>query len=128
MTDLRCSDSFPDTLIDAIYAGVTQENPWVNALELLRVWLDSNVACLRISIRGAHPREYLFASGPKASPESIVEWEARSPREMMPVSLTVGEPALVNHVAMRPFSSIQEMLERYDIGYSATILLRVDNG
>lgn len=128
MTELRCRESFPDRLLDAIYAGVTQEHPWVNALELLRVWLDSGVACVRISARGPHPREYLFASGPTASPEAIVEWEARSTQELLPVSLTVGEPVLINHLAMRPFGSIPELYERYDIAYSATILLRVDNG
>lgn len=128
MTELRCGDSFPDALLDAIYAGVTQESPWVNALEQLRVWLDSNAACLRISVRGAHPREYLFASGPQASPEAIVEWEAQSPRDLMPISLNVGEPVLINHLAMRPFSSVPELYDRYGVGYTATILLRVDNG
>jgi len=106
---------FPDALIDAIYSGLIEESPWIKALELLRVASESNVACLRISVKGAHPREYLFAAGPKASKESISEWETRSSREMMPVALAVGEPQAFDWSVYTSFSSIPDLLQRYEI-------------
>jgi len=119
---------FPDALIDAIYSGLIEESPWIKALELLRVASESNVACLRISVKGAHPREYLFAAGPKASKESISEWETRSSREMMPVALAVGEPQAFDWSVYTSFSSIPDLLQRYEIRYSEAMLVGIDSG
>ena len=88
--------SFPDSLVGAIYGSLTQDTPWVEALELLRAALKANVACLRISLKGANPREYLFAAGPKASQEAIAEWETRRARELLPLELRPGETRVVN--------------------------------
>jgi len=119
---------FPDALVDAIYGGLTEEAPWMRALELLRVASASNVACLRISVKGAHPREYLFAAGPMACKEAITEWETRSGREMLPVVLNLGEPQAIDWSQFTPFCAIPELLERYDIQYSAAMLVGSDNG
>jgi DNA-binding CsgD family transcriptional regulator/GAF domain-containing protein len=128
MRDSRSLRQSQDALVDAIYSGLTQETPWADALELLRVALDSNVACLRISVKGAQPREYLFAAGPKACQDSIAEWEARSARELQPIALNTGEPRVINWSEIAPFSSMPDMLKRYDISYSACLLLNADNG
>ena len=119
---------FPDALVGAIYGGLAQEVPWSDALELLRVALDSNVACLRVSLKGSRPREYLFAAGPKANQDAISEWEMRSAAEVLPVVLQPGQPRVVNWAEIACPSYISEMLERYGVGYSAMILIGADDG
>ena len=120
--------SFPDSLVGAIYGSLTQDTPWVEALELLRAALKANVACLRISLKGANPREYLFAAGPKASQEAIAEWETRRARELLPLELRPGETRVVNWSDLAPSGEVSEMLKRYDVASMAVMLVAVDEG
>ena len=119
---------FPDSLVGAIYGGLTQDTPWVEALDLLRDALRANVACLRISLKGASPREYLFAAGPKASEQAIAEWEARRARELLPLELRLGEARVVNWSELAPSGEISEMLMRYDVASMAVMLVAADEG
>ena len=128
MNDPDILREFPNALVTSIYGGLSQESPWVEALEMLRAAMDANVACLRISQKGAHPREYLYAAGPKASQESIAEWEARSARELLPVELRPGEPQVVNWSELVPGPTISEMLRRYEIGCMAVMQLAAEDG
>ena len=129
MVENRISSQCPDALVDAIYGGVTQgAAPWSEALELLRVAMDSNVACLRISVKGAHPREYLYAAGPMASQESIAEWETRSGRDLLPVALKPGEPRAIDWADASIVHALPEMLQRYEVGYMAALLIAADHG
>ena len=128
MNDPDILREFPNALVASIYGGLSKESPWVEALEMLRAAMDANVACLRISQKGAHPREYLYAAGPKASQESIAEWEARSARELLPVELRPGEPQVVNWSELVPGPTISEMLRRYEIGCMAVMQLAAEDG
>lgn len=119
---------FPDSLVGAIYGSLTQDTPWVEALELLRAALNANVACLRVSLKGASPREYLFAAGPKASQEAIAEWEARRARELLPLELRPGEARVVNWSELAPSGEMSEMLLRYDVACMAVMLVAADEG
>jgi len=128
MNDPDILREFPNALVASIYGGLSKESPWVEALEMLRAAMDANVACLRISQKGAHPREYLYAAGPKASQDSIAEWEARSARELLPVELRPGEPQVVNWSELVPGPTISEMLRRYEIGCMAVMQLAAEDG
>lgn len=128
MNDPDILRDFPNALVASIYGGLSKETPWVEALEMLRAAMDANVACLRISQKGTHPREYLYAAGPKASQESIAEWEARSARELLPVELRPGEPQVVNWSELVPGPTISEMLRRYEIGSMVVMQLTAEDG
>ena len=128
MNDPHTLREFPNALVASIYAGLSKESPWVEALEMLRAAMDANVACLRISQKGAHPREYLYAAGPKASEDSIAEWEARSARELLPVELRPGEPQVVNWSELVSGSTISELLQRYEIGCMVVMQLAAEDG
>jgi len=128
MVDPANLRAFPHSLVGAIYSSPTQETPWIDALELLRTALKANVACLRISIRGSSPREYLFAAGPRASREAIAEWEARRARELLPLELRPGETRVVDWSELAPSAEVSEMLTRYDVASTVVMLLAVEDG
>jgi len=128
MFDPRGLRDFRNTLVGAIYAGLSKEAPWAEPLEMFRAAMHANSACLRISQKGAHPREYLYAAGPKVSAESIAEWEARSPSELLPVQMRPGEPQVFNWSDFAPGPTLAEMLRRYQIGGVAVMLLAAEDG
>jgi DNA-binding CsgD family transcriptional regulator len=115
------------TVVDAVYGNLTQDAPWSDGLELLRVALNSNVACLRISTKGPQPGQYLHAAGPKVSPYSLSEWETNSARCLLPVPLHPGEPRVLNCSQMGSANPIPQMLQRYDITHVASLLIGTDS-
>jgi len=118
----------PDALVGAIYDGLAQEKPWVEGLDLLRVAMNANGVCLRISLKGANPREYLYAAGPQTTEESIAEWEARSARDHLPVELRPGEARIINWAEIAPAATLSHMLRRYDIATCAVMLIAAQDG
>jgi len=128
MTNSYSASQSLDGLVSAIYSGLTRETPWAEALEGLRAATNSNVACLRISVKGAHPSEHLFAAGPKACPQAILEWEARSAGELLPITLRLGEPQIIDWSEFPSFNSVPELLARYDIGSTAVVQIAVEGG
>jgi len=121
-------DAFPDALISAIYGGLTEQNPWTVALDLLRNALGSSAACLRISTKGSHPREYIFASGPIVSSESLAFFEGRSARELLPVELLIGEPRAASLTEVTPPGAFSEKVKEADVDATAVMLVEAGDG
>jgi len=119
---------FPDAIVAAIYGSLTKDDPWDEALELLCSALGGNGAGLHISLKGPQPRDYLFAAGPKASHAAIAEFEARSARELLPMELWPGQPRVIRWSEVAPAGPLSEMLKRYDVAFSAVMIVAVEDG
>jgi DNA-binding CsgD family transcriptional regulator len=110
-------DQYPDALVGAIYDAPFSDDPWVKPLELLRVALDSNISCIRVIHKGSNPREYLFAAGPKVSPDAIAEWERQNTRGS-PVDVPLGEACVLNWADSKSAEASRPILDRLKIGPS----------
>jgi len=114
-----------DALISAIYRSVDDDDAWPEALDILRDYLGANVACLRIAQQSKSHRQYLFASGPRATEESIREWEQINARELLPRDLKPGETTLIDWHLVSNAVQCSKLLQRYDIAVTATVCVDV---
>ena len=117
-----------DALVSAIYESIECEQPWLEPLEMLRVMLGGNSTCIRISQKGARPRQHIFASGPKVSTEGLEDAQRFNARELLPVELGVGEARMVNWDQVVSSAPFDEMLKEHDIAYLAVACIDVIDG
>ena len=111
-----------DGILTALYDNIHAARPWEEALEKLRLLMRSNSLCLRLARKGARPREYLFAAGPKVNPDSIHEWESRNMGELGPIPAP-GQHIIVDGSEQCGDPGLAEMLVRYDTRQMLTMCI-----
>lgn len=117
-----------DALVSAIYESIESDQPWLDPLEKLRVMLGANSTCIRISQKGAKPRQHLFASGPKVSMTGLEDAQRFNPRELLPIDLAVGEARMIDWGETASSAPFDEMLKEHDIAYLAVACIDVIDG
>ena len=117
-----------DALVSAIYGSVDSEQPWIAPLEQLRVMLDATSTCIRISQKGAKPRQHIFATGPSVSLEGLEDAQRFTPRELLPIDLGIGEAKAIDWSQVTSSASFHEMLKFHNISYLSVACIDVIDG
>jgi len=112
-----------DGILTALYDNIQATRPWDEALERLRLLMQSNCLCLRLARKGDRPREFLFAAGPMANAGSIREWESHNRGELGPVPLGLGEYCVIDWAEHSRDPALAAMLERYDTRQMLTMCI-----
>jgi DNA-binding CsgD family transcriptional regulator len=104
-----------DKLVSTIYNDIADDNPWMAALEEIRLFVNGSAAGLRISQRGAKPCEYHFIRGPKVTQEDVNTWEKDLAWVVNPNNPPLGHVEIVHWAQDRPNDPVVELLASYDV-------------
>jgi len=117
-----------DTLVSAIYGSIDSEQPWLDPLEKLRVMLGANSTSIRISQKGAKPRQFIYATGPMVSHEGLENAQRFNPRELLPIELGIGEARTLDWGQIASSVPFDEMLRQHDIAYLSVVCIDMIDG
>jgi DNA-binding CsgD family transcriptional regulator len=107
-----------DDVIGSIYENLIFDEPWRDALEKTRVLFQASNMMLRISAKGAKPRDSIFAYGPKVDQTKVQDWEDHIYREIFPVSPAVGEVMFFQWEDVLQQGDVLEYMRSYDSSWT----------